>query len=360
VAPNPNKTELRYTSKNPKILTPEITIGMPVFNQEKIIQKNILSILTNTKSNFELIIINDASTDSTENKIIELLSKEIYVVCPNLTELRVYTNNVSRFETFCDNFAIESSRADFFLEIQADMCMEQQGYDLRLLSGIKAFGDLVGVSGRGVHPISDAIREYERTAGSDRSRGKTITRHVMNVFRSRIRSFILNRISQDPGTSVDTMESNSEPSTFSLQENFLDLGSTGQLGDLIEQKLRANDLHERKIFVGETIMRGPLLLSLEKLRILGGWDDGGFFQGFDDHNFCLKAYIQKSFRVGYIPIGFASPIADGTTRKKKSWQYEFSVLKNLIQIQQKRKKSALYAATINSPSNLAKPEIRFF
>ena len=47
------------------------TIVIPVFNQEKIIIKNINSIISNTLGQYEIIIINDYSNDKT----LELLKK---------------------------------------------------------------------------------------------------------------------------------------------------------------------------------------------------------------------------------------------------------------------------------------------
>ena len=49
---------------------PTISVIMPVFNGEQFLSKAIESILNQTFSDFELIIINDGSTDNTK-KIIE-------------------------------------------------------------------------------------------------------------------------------------------------------------------------------------------------------------------------------------------------------------------------------------------------
>ena len=46
------------------MITP-ITVLMPVFNAEKFIKEAIDSVLTQTFTDFELLIINDGSTDST-------------------------------------------------------------------------------------------------------------------------------------------------------------------------------------------------------------------------------------------------------------------------------------------------------
>ena len=54
----------------------KLSIGLPVYNEEKYITDTILSILNQTFTDFELIIIDNNSTDNTFN-ILSLLSKKI-------------------------------------------------------------------------------------------------------------------------------------------------------------------------------------------------------------------------------------------------------------------------------------------
>jgi glycosyltransferase involved in cell wall biosynthesis len=50
---------------NEEISSPAVSIGLPVFNGEKSVRKTIESVLSQTFKNFELIISDNASTDST-------------------------------------------------------------------------------------------------------------------------------------------------------------------------------------------------------------------------------------------------------------------------------------------------------
>lgn len=52
------------------IKNPLISVIMPVYNGEKFLRQSIDSILNQTIKDFELIIINDGSTDNTENIIL--------------------------------------------------------------------------------------------------------------------------------------------------------------------------------------------------------------------------------------------------------------------------------------------------
>ena len=54
---------------------PSISVVMPVFNNEKYLKESIESILNQTYHNYEFIIVNDGSTDSSE-KIIKINQKK--------------------------------------------------------------------------------------------------------------------------------------------------------------------------------------------------------------------------------------------------------------------------------------------
>ena len=50
-------------------ITPLISLIMPVYNHEKFVERAILSIIHQTYSNWELIVIDDGSTDGSKNII---------------------------------------------------------------------------------------------------------------------------------------------------------------------------------------------------------------------------------------------------------------------------------------------------
>jgi len=59
---------------------PRITVLMPVYNVESFIKESIVSILNQSYSDFELLIIDDASTDDTVNRIIEFSDSRIKLI----------------------------------------------------------------------------------------------------------------------------------------------------------------------------------------------------------------------------------------------------------------------------------------
>jgi GT2 family glycosyltransferase len=71
-----------------------------------------------------------------------------------------------------------------------------------------------------------------------------------------------------------------------------------------------------QIWFGESVMRGPLILDVEKYIEIGGLNTKAFFQGNDDHDLSLRA-IRKGWRVGFTPIHYSSPLSLGIARRKR-------------------------------------------
>jgi len=68
--------------------TPLVSVLMPVFNGEKYLTEAIESILTQTYTNFEFVIINDGSTDTTE-EIIKAFSDSRIRLINNTTNIKL-------------------------------------------------------------------------------------------------------------------------------------------------------------------------------------------------------------------------------------------------------------------------------
>jgi glycosyltransferase involved in cell wall biosynthesis len=89
---------------------PKISVIMPVHNGEKYLKTAIDSILGQTFSDFEFIIVNDGSSDNTE-KIIDSFHDERIKIIKNTEKIGV-SKSLNR--------AIESSRGDFIARMDAD------------------------------------------------------------------------------------------------------------------------------------------------------------------------------------------------------------------------------------------------
>ncbi|HIF01788.1 MAG TPA: glycosyltransferase family 2 protein [Nitrospinaceae bacterium] len=60
--------------------SPIISVLMPVYNNQKYLQKSIESILTQTVGDYEFIIVNDGSTDSSEKIIKNYQEKDDRII----------------------------------------------------------------------------------------------------------------------------------------------------------------------------------------------------------------------------------------------------------------------------------------
>ena len=92
------------------INTPEITVLMPVFNNEKYLKQAIESILAQTYKDFELLIIDDGSTDGSNNIIQSFTDSRIRLVKNDTNEGLIKTLNKG----------IELAKGEFIARMDGD------------------------------------------------------------------------------------------------------------------------------------------------------------------------------------------------------------------------------------------------
>lgn len=101
----------------------KVSVIVPVYNSQDSIQRCINSILRQTYNNLEIIIVNDGSTDKTEE------------ICKKITnnDDRVkyyYKNNSGVSET--RNFGLEKATGDYIAFVDADDFIEENMYEIML------------------------------------------------------------------------------------------------------------------------------------------------------------------------------------------------------------------------------------
>ena len=95
-----------------KPLKPLLTVLMPVYNAEKFLAESIGSILNQTYYNFELLILDDASTDNSL-KIIKAHAKED-------KRIKVLVNKTNQKQAKCRNRLLKNSKTEFIAWMDAD------------------------------------------------------------------------------------------------------------------------------------------------------------------------------------------------------------------------------------------------
>ncbi len=91
---------------------PRVTIGVPVFNGESFLAKTLESLLSQTFSDFEIVISDNASTDRTKEICRAFASRE--------PRLRYYRNDINRGAVWNHNRVFELARGEFFKWNSAD------------------------------------------------------------------------------------------------------------------------------------------------------------------------------------------------------------------------------------------------
>ena len=92
-----NKRKIKYS---------KISIGLPIYNAEKLIRQKIENLLEQTFIDFELIISDNASTDDTVKICKEFMKKDSRI------KLYEQDHNIGQFNNF--NFVLEKSSAEYF------------------------------------------------------------------------------------------------------------------------------------------------------------------------------------------------------------------------------------------------------
>jgi glycosyltransferase involved in cell wall biosynthesis len=129
---------------------PLISIITPVHNQEHIIAKNLsATVAATTETAYDMIIIIDACSDETEARVLEWANDTPFPT--NFRGILVLRSPAPLFETAADNVGFRLARGAYLLEIQADIYITEQGYNLRMLKPFQRFSDVIGVSGRCAH-----------------------------------------------------------------------------------------------------------------------------------------------------------------------------------------------------------------
>jgi glycosyltransferase involved in cell wall biosynthesis len=134
-----------------EIMNPIVSIGLPVFNGEKYISKTIEAVLLQTLTNFELIISDNASTDSTQD-----ICKEFEMKDNRIRYVR-QKKNMGAWWNF--NFVLNEAKCEYFLWTAADDHMSNN-YLKSNMEIIKKTKNCIGSVGK-INYFGTAIEELK-------------------------------------------------------------------------------------------------------------------------------------------------------------------------------------------------------
>jgi glycosyltransferase involved in cell wall biosynthesis len=130
---------------------PIISIGLPVYNEEKFLQKKIESILNQTLQDFELIISDNASTDKTKEICQEFLKKD--------SRIRYFRQeeNIGSVKNF--EFVVKEAKCKYYVSTSADDQISNNYLEYNL-EVIKTNKNCIGSVGK-INYFGSSIEELE-------------------------------------------------------------------------------------------------------------------------------------------------------------------------------------------------------
>ncbi len=349
---------------------------LTVFNQEKLIKSVLASLTESITLKSEIIIINDGSEDNTLHEIF-LFWGINFERLQLITSVRIFSYTHSAFETACDDFGIKNSKTNSIILIQADVLINEHGFDSLLTSALTSSNDIIMISGRGTQALMPIAQHYKTESGSIINFGKLTMACIKTIPRTEINNIAVSLLTLLTKTEkyissnvkvikkfIRSAKRNSAAeldcqTPYPDKETFINNKQAGFIIDN-ESPPPPKSTNTRTIWISQTVMRGPLCIDREKYLKTGGFDTGSFFLGYDDHDLALRAFKEFKYRSGFTPIGYKSHPAWGSTRKARSFNQTKGAIINTIRIQKKARKSALANATHNKSEASAPPEIRTF
>ena len=144
-----------------KISLPLVSVIMPAYNAEKYIGQAVESIINQTYSNWELIIVDDKSIDNTLNIIKEYKDERI----------KVYMNDVNKGIAFTTNRGIENSNGKYIALLDDDDIAEYNRLELQV-QYLEQHEEIDILGGRTV--LIDSDGEYVKFLNTPRNNPKYI------------------------------------------------------------------------------------------------------------------------------------------------------------------------------------------
>jgi glycosyltransferase involved in cell wall biosynthesis len=326
----------------------DTSIILPVFNQEGIIQKNLQALSSCIGTVSELIIINDASEDQTNEEILHFM-KNFSPVQNRLRRIKCYTFKRQNFETYSDYIGISQSVGKYIIEVQADMRIMEENFDEKMINNLRNNPDVFMLSGRGIMTFNEILNNFRKSLGNEAVANGSILRKL------------LRRVVRNQSPKINTShasvlcESNNLESFEPSKETFYLTKKAGRLGRLVEDNLK---IQTKNLYVGETVMRGPICFNKEKYLSIGQFDKDSFFLGYDEHDLNIRARLHHNLKAGYLPISFESPLELGSMRKARSKKSRLEVLLAVKRTRSSLKNSQIFISAREGGLSFNDHEVR--
>ena len=261
-------------------------IGIPVKNQEEIICQVLQHLIMRLSSPTEIGLLFDNCTDRSFQVASDFVRSEM-IKYKNLIQVHFLRSNDELFESTSENILFELSDAKYNVSFQADILLLDDTFFKRSERAFSKIEKLLGISGRATIPLMP-IKSITLRLSSLLSVRNLLTTIFPSLFQKRTLGMFLKGISYFGDTS----------------------GYPTPVMNFSQSQVNS-------VYIGQSLIRGPIVWSRENFRRLGGYNDVSYFLGRDDCDIALRG-LMRDFKVGYLPCRQASNPKNGTTRKPRT------------------------------------------
>lgn len=141
-------------------MTPKISIIVPAFNEEKFISRCLESILNQTFKDFEVLCIDDGSTDSTFDIITKYSQADSRIVP---------LKNTGKGVSSARNLGLDNAKGEYIGFVDSDDFIQPQMYDFLYKSLTENNGDMAicGCKRTGVQNVESFVYSFKKCSASE-------------------------------------------------------------------------------------------------------------------------------------------------------------------------------------------------
>jgi hypothetical protein len=274
-------------SKNIEQMTDEdFFISMPIKNQESIILNVLITLLNNVKNVMTIGLIFDNCSDRSLDLCLDFFENN-FKLYPNLVAVHFITSNGELFESTAENILFLLCNQKYFVSLQSDIYFTDETFLNRASKAFALIPELFAVSGKAI-----------------------VTFNIMSKFKKS-----LNRVFHFHNFIFQFLPNYRAVKKTGYYVRFLSY--FGDLSNPPESYMHYSNRQRNKIYLGEAVIRGPIVWLSKTFRELNGFDDVGFVLGRDDCDLSFRGFLNGHIS-GYLPSISYSIYEQGTTRKPRS------------------------------------------
>ena len=283
----PNVKYLGKFSKNiEEIINEDFFISMPIKNQESIITNVLTTLLKTTDNTISIGLIFDNCSDRSLELCLDFFENN-FKLYPNLVAVHFVASYGELFESTAENILFLLCNQKYFVSLQSDIYFTDKTFLNRASKAFALIPELFAVSGKAI-----------------------VTFNIMSKFKK-----YLNRVFHFHNSILRFL-----PNYRAVKKTGYYLPFLGYFGDLAnppESYMHYSSNQMNKIYLGEAVIRGPIVWLSKTFRELNGFDDVGFVLGRDDCDLSFRGFLNGHIS-SYLPSTAYSIYEQGTTRKSRS------------------------------------------